>query len=339
MTDPIIKYEGYTTEDFVQDDDFRKWVLAPNERLSGLWTGVIQQFPNKQEAVHLARKIVETVIFREAPCDSEEYRHSLAYLKNYLSHKTNQRQLILWSVRAAAVLILPLLMVVSYFFLEMNPDKNHQIVQHTAPPGEKSNVLLSDGTSIWLNSGSTLSYEANGKPVRQVSITGEAFFHVAENERKPFLVKTKNYTIKVYGTQFNVRAYYDNAWSETILKEGTVSILLENKEEVTMKAGQRFFFSQKKKYCLSEVNPDLYLNWKDNILKINNEELGSLIVRMERWYGVNIRVEDFERVKHVRYTLTIKTESLREMLGLMNYVTPFSYEINGENVVLKYHEH
>ena len=95
--------------------------------------------------------------------------------------------------------------------------------------------------------------------------------------------------------------------------------------------------NEKKKYTITRVNPDLYLSWKDNVLRINKERLQDLIIRMERWYGVNIRVENFEQVKDLRYTLTIKTESLREMLELIRIVTPFHYEINGENLTLKYY--
>jgi ferric-dicitrate binding protein FerR (iron transport regulator) len=103
-----------------------------------------------------------------------------------------------------------------------------------------------------------------------------------------------------------------------------------------MYPGQRFFLDERGKYTLSQIEPDLYLSWKDNVLRISNESLQDLVIRMERWYGVRIRVEEFDRVKDLRYTLTIKTESLREMLDLMKYVTPFDYQIDGENVTLNY---
>lgn len=330
------KYSDYTVEDFVQDDDFRKWVLSRDETASVFWTNFMKNFPGKREAVELACQIVEAVVFEETKYREEEYKNSLNFLKAYLSRKTTQRKRSLWLNRAAAILVLPLLMAGSYFYLNL-PDKDPQTVQYIVPRGEKSNMILSDGTRIWLNSGSTLSYESNGKQVRKVYLTGEAFFDVTKNKGKPFLVETENYTIKVYGTQFNVRAYDDMTCSETILKEGMVTISLEGQKTVKLKPGQRFFLNKEKRYEISDVNPDLYLNWKENILKISNEELESLVIRIERWYGVKIQIEDFERVKHLRYTLTIKTESLREMLELMKYVTPFSYEINGENVTLKYH--
>lgn len=330
------KYEGYTAEDFVQDDEFRRWVLNPDEILSVYWSDFETNFPEKRTAVDLARQIVKALVFEETACNEEEYKSSLTFLKEHLFRKTKQKKLSLWWNRVAAILLLPLLAAGTYFYLNVRPDQSLQMVQYNVPPGQKSNVTLSDGTRIWLNSGSTLSYAANSEPVEKVYLTGEAFFDVTKKKKKPFLVETKDYTVKVYGTKFNVLAYDDIKSSETILKDGSITILLRNTEEVPMKPGQRFLLNEKREYSLSSVNPDLYLNWKDNILKINNERLQDLIIRMERWYGVKIQVEDFSRVKYLRYTLTIKTESLREMLELMKCVTPFSYEINGENVILKY---
>lgn len=332
------KYADYTVEDFVQDADFRSWVVSGNGITSAFWKNLMENFPHKREIVKLAYQIVEALIIEEKACSKDDYNDSLNFLKEYLSRKTRQKKRSLWWSRAAAIFLLPLLMAGMYLYLNLHADGSPQTIRHIVPAGEKSKVILNDGTSIWINSGSTLSYRPNSERVREVFLTGEAFFDVVKIPDKPFLVKTRNYTVKVYGTRFNVRTYDDMTGSETVLKEGMITIFLKDEKAVDLKPGQRFFLNGEKKYSVSYVNPDLYLNWKDHILKISNEPLKDLIVRMERWYGVKITVENFERVKQLRYTLTIKTESLREMLELMNYVTPFNYEINGEDVVLKYHE-
>ncbi|MEN6454532.1 MAG: FecR domain-containing protein [Prolixibacteraceae bacterium] len=332
------KYADYTAEDFIQDADFRDWVTSNNEITAAFWKSLMENFPHKRETVNLAYQIVEALIVEEKACSKEDYIASLNFLKEYLSGKTRQKKRSLWWSKAAAVFLLPLLMVGTYLYLGLHTGESSQMVRHIVPDGEKGKIVLNDGTAIWLNSGSTLSYESNGNLVRRVYLTGEAFFDVKKNRATPFLVETKNFTVKVYGTQFNVRAYDDMTASETILKEGIINICLENHKTIKLEPGQRFSLNKGKRVEISNVNPDLYLNWKDHILKISNETLEDLIVRMEHWYGIRITVDDFERVKRLRYTLTIKTESLREMLGLMNYVTPLSYEINGENVLLKYSE-
>lgn len=335
------KYKNYTVEDFVEDRDFRSWISSPNEILNSFWLNFQRDYPEKSELIELASQIVKSLHIEERAIPRDEYQGSMDRLKTYLDKKSSYKNRVTWlSVNwrnVAAALLLPVIAVNIYLY---NSKPQHptsgQVVQYVVPDGQKSKVILSDGTQVWLNSGSTLSVSMDNGNRRKVQLTGEAYFDVTKDKKVPFLVETKDYSVKVYGTQFNVRAYNDQNESETILKEGSVSILTNSKEEIKMTPSQRFFLDSVKKHTISEVNPDLYLSWKDNVLKINNEKLQDLVIRMEHWYGVKIQIDDYERVKDLKYTLTIKTESLREMLDLMNYATPISYKIEGENVILKY---
>jgi ferric-dicitrate binding protein FerR (iron transport regulator) len=133
-----------------------------------------------------------------------------------------------------------------------------------------------------------------------------------------------------------VRAYGYQKISETVLKEGAISILANSGKEINILPGQRYLIDANKQYSISEVNPEIFMAWKDNVFKINNEKLEDLILQMEHWYGVEINVENLEHVKGLRYTLTVKTESLKEMLELMSFATPLTYKIDGEKVNLKY---
>lgn len=337
------KYRNYTVEEFVEDEDFRRWVEAPNEILTIYWKQFLEEFPEQEAAVKHARLIVETLLVKEEAPSPEVYKHSLDALKDHLRNKNQQeqkwiqRRRFIWQ-SAAAVLLIPML-AISVYWLASNvfSDSQSQMVNYIVPNGQKSQVILADGTKVWLNSGSQLSYAANPRgKYRKVNLEGEAYFEVVKNTHRPFLVQTKDYSVKVYGTKFNVRTYDDFRGSETILKEGSISILSKHHDEIKMTPGDRFLFTGNNQYTLSKVDPDLYLSWKDNVLKIDNETLTDLIVRMERWYGVKINVKNFDVVKDLRYTLTIKTESLREMLDLMRFVTPFNYSIKGENVELNY---
>lgn len=334
------KYQNFRVDDFVQDAEFRRRVMKPDNTGNSFWDEFRKQYPEKNEVVDIAYQIVDALSLEEREIGRSEYQDSLVKLKKYLENKSVKKRSIgnfaYWMGRVAAILIIPLFLASAFLYFRNLPEQSSQTVQYIVPNGQKSNVILADGTNVWLNSGSTLSYSTDSKNRRKVHLTGEAFFDVVKDNKNPFLVETRDYTVKVYGTQFNVRAYGDSGESETVLKEGSVSIVTDRNDEVKLTPGQRFCLDEKKKYTLTEVNPDLYLSWKDNLLKINNERLQDLIIRMERWYGVKIYVEKMEQVKDLRYTLTIKTESLREMLGLMNFVTPFKYEINGENVTLNY---
>jgi len=336
------KYRNYTVEDFVEDNDFRCWINSPNEILISFWTNFQIEYPEKTESVEMASQIVKALFIEERAIKREVYQDSIGQLKKYIDQKSSDKDKIKWLFvnwrMVAAVLLLPVLAVSIYLYSGNYLNQTSgQYVQYVVPEGQKSKVILVDGTQVWLNSGSTLSVSMENKNKRKVKLSGEAYFDVVKDKQVPFLVETKDFTVKVYGTQFNVRAYNDQIESETILKEGSISILTNSKEEIKMAPGQRFLLDSKKEYALSEVNPDIYLSWKDNILKINNEKLEDLLVRMEHWYGIKIQTENFDKVKNLRYTLTVKTESLREMLELMNYVTPLNYKIDGENLILKYH--
>lgn len=335
------KYINYTTEDFVEDKDFRCWVNTPNEILDSYWTSFMEEFPEKTEPLMQAKQIVNALYIEEEPVAPEEYAESLNFLKTYIDKKSaaNDKisKLFVLMRNAAAILLLPTLAISTYFYQTQSENKAAgQVVQYIVPNGQKSNVILADGTKVWLNSGSTLTVSLDNTKQRNVQLSGEAFFDVTKNEKVPFLVKTHDYSVKVYGTQFDVRAYPGQKESETILQEGSISILTDAKEEIKMTPGQSFYVDQQNKYTISEVDPEVHTSWKDNVLKIDNERLRDLLVRMEHWYGVKIQVDSYDVVKDLKYTLTIKTESLREMLDLMNYVTPLSYKIEGENVILKY---
>lgn len=335
------KFKNYTVEDFVQDEDFRCWINSPNEILNSFWTNFQKDYPEKSDTIVQASQIVKALFIEERIILPEEYQVSLGQLKTYLDRKSSHINTTKWLSsnwrNVAAVLLLPILAVSIYLYTSKNlVQSSGQVVQYVVPDGQKSKVILADGTQVWLNSGSTLTVSMDKNNRRKVQLAGEAYFDVTKDKSIPFLVETRNYSVKVFGTQFNVRDYNDQMESETILKEGSISILTRSRKEIKMAPGQRFFLDKTKKYSVSEVNPEIYMSWKDNVLKINNEKLQDLLVRMEHWYGVKIQVDNFDRVKNLKYTLTIKTESLREMLDLMSYVTPLNYKIEGEEVILKY---
>ncbi|MFA5329812.1 MAG: FecR family protein [Prolixibacteraceae bacterium] len=336
-------YKDFTVEEFVQDKDFISWIVSPNEVTDGFWLNFQKEYPDKSESIELARRIVNALHFDETKIGREEYKDSLDSLKNY-QRKSSERKnsgsgIFIRFSKIAAILLIPILAVNIYYLLNNRYDQTAtQTIKYIVPEGQKSNVILADGTSVWLNSGSTLTVDANSPAdIRKVKLSGEAYFEVVKDKQAPFLVETKDYTVKVYGTKFNVCSYDNSVSSQTTLKEGSISIITNTQDEIKVLPEQQFTLNNQKTYSLSKVNPDLFISWKDNVLKIDNEKLEDLVVRMEHWYGVQIHVDQFERVRDLRYTLTIKTESLKEMLEMMNFVTPVKYKIDGENVNLKYY--
>lgn len=241
----------------------------------------------------------------------------------------------LWKV-AATVAILISISLSAYIFTNkpetITSTQVSAFMEFEAPKGQKSKVILADGTTVWLNSGSQLKYDAAKS--RQVSLSGEAYFDVKHDRKNPFEITTHSgQKVLVLGTKFNLKAYASERVIETTLEDGKVQFLGKNNEIISkLKPGEQVLYNiDSGEASLNEVDAELYSLWKNNILKFENMMFDDIVKRMERWYGVNIEL-DPKLEKSARFTMTIKTESLRELLTMMKFTANFSYSIEGENV-------
>lgn len=205
------------------------------------------------------------------------------------------------------------------------------------PYGERSQISLYDGTKVWLNSGTKFRYPvAFGKDSRDVFVEGEAYFDVAKDPDHPFIVRAGQLKIKVLGTHFNVCAYPDDNEFSTTLDEGSVNAInTVNCQGVKLNPGEQVILNRETNglKCM-RVDTKLYTSWKEHLLKFEDAPFEEVIKRMERWYDVKIAVDPSINTRE-RYTITIKTESLREMLQLVSKTTKMIYEIKGNTVALK----
>ena len=205
------------------------------------------------------------------------------------------------------------------------------------PYGERSQITLYDGTKIWLNSGTKFRYPvAFSRDTRDVFIEGEAYFDVAKDPYHPFIVRAGQLKIKVLGTRFDLCAYPDDKEFSTTLDEGSVNAInTVNCKGVKLNPGEQVIPNRETNGLhRMKVDTKLYTSWKENLLKFEDAPFEEVIKKMERWYDVKIKVDPAINTKE-RYTMTIKTESLREMLQLVSKTTKMNYEIKGNTVVLK----
>lgn len=218
-------------------------------------------------------------------------------------------------------------------------------------PGQKAEASLSDGSKVWLNSGTTISYPASyGIEERTATLVeGEIFMEVAKNENVPFVLNTSKGIIKVHGTSFNVRDYTSDSSMTISLKEGSIEyIASDNKSNLMMLPGQKVVLDKDPQQTISHDNSeittaamalqkcdaDLESLWRFGELKIERKSFMDLMAEMERWYGVEIDVSG-NIPKESYYWMTIKTESLREMLALLTKITPLTYKIDGQSVLIR----
>ncbi len=160
----------------------------------------------------------------------------------------------------------------------------------TTPRGGEYQLQLPDGTVVWLNAGTSLRYPtAFTSSERVVELNGEAYFEVAKNPAKPFIVKVSNASVKVLGTHFNVMAYADDGFSKTTLAEGSV-LLHKGAIEEKLKPGEGGVVQQgSDKITVSAANIDQDLAWKDGFFQFDKTDVKTIMNQIGRWYDVDIR--------------------------------------------------
>ena len=243
-------------------------------------------------------------------------------------------------LKYAAVFMLAFVMgCLSLYFINRSERNELSLLYNTidVPYGERSQITLYDGTKVWLNSGTKFRYPVMfSRDTRDVFIEGEAYFDVAKDLNHPFFVNAGQLKVKVLGTNFNVCAYGEDNEFSTTLDEGSVNAVnTTTGEGVKLIPGEQVILNREtNELNRLTVDTKLFTSWKDNMLKFEDAPFEEVIKKMERWYDVKITVDPSINTKE-RYTMTIKTESLREMLQLVARTTKINYEIKENTVLLK----
>ncbi|MEL7588780.1 MAG: FecR family protein [Prolixibacteraceae bacterium] len=259
--------------------------------------------------------------------------NSQLYPTRHELKKSFKEQLIPILTRAAAVLLLPVLLLLVYTTLRNNPRhmvSNLNDVEVVSPLSSKTYIELGDGSKVWLNNGSKLKYPSrfNGKN-RKVFLTGEAYFDVASNKKIPFIVGTENIDIKVTGTAFNVMAYPDDPVIETALVEGEVVLYKRgsSKSFKIMAPDEVLKYNTyQHTYTVDSGNVGKHISWKDGMLTFKNDAIEQVAQKLARWYNVDVSFSDI-KAKEFTYTATFADESLQQVLELMQLATPITYEL------------
>ncbi|MCO5239614.1 MAG: FecR domain-containing protein [Chitinophagaceae bacterium] len=273
-----------------------------------------------------------------------------------------------WAAVAAGLITVAM----TVFFITGREKKSTAIAQHTTNevntmPGTRSKTILPDGTVVWLNSESRISYNADfGKTEREITLTGEAFFDVAHNEAIPMIVHAKTVNILVKGTAFNVRSYPESDKVQTSLIRGSVEltttehpeqkILLKPNEKITISvpveyavanghekpkaqpAGipvrdkRSYHIDSLKQSLLADVIPEV--SWVENRLVFDNERFTDVIDKMEKWYNVDIILIN-KRLESKNFSGVFEKENIAEALSALQIINDFDFEIAGRQVIIK----
>jgi len=192
-------------------------------------------------------------------------------------------------LRVAAVL-LPLMVAGSMlmYTIFQTEDQGNMIV--SVERGNKAMVTLPDQTKVWINANSTVEYSQADKKIRRVNLTGEAFFKVAEDKSKPFVVKMGELEVEVLGTSFNAKAREYSNIIETSLVEGSVKLRSGHlSKDYYLQPNEKAIFNKNTNQMqIMQTDNDLETAWMYNRLKFSSERFADVLIRLEDWYGVTI---------------------------------------------------
>lgn len=205
-----------------------------------------------------------------------------------------------------------------------------------APYGSKTKLYLPDGTLVWLNAGSKMSYAQDfGINERTLDLSGEAYFEVIKNEEMPFKVHTEELDVKVLGTKFNFRNYKDDLEAKVCLLEGKVALNTREKETILHPDQQALLDKKTGKLSVSGTKAAYSAEWTNDRLYFDEVLLSDIIKELERSYDVKITVAD-DTLNTIRFygNFRKREQSIQEIMDVLSSTDKMTYTMNGKNIVI-----
>ena len=249
--------------------------------------------------------------------------------------KENPRTIRMNPWKWAAAIVLPICIAFfTYYLVDSSQTVGAPFIVK-ADKGDKATIELPDGTNVVLNSASQLSYLNNfGENGRRVQLNGEAYFKVAHDEKRAFIVQVGDLEVKVLGTSFNVSAYEDAKDVTVVLLEGKVGVYAQKISHI-MKPGDKIEYNKAThKITATQVHPNDYIEWTKGNMYFEKESLENIMKTLSRIYDVEIRF-DSNKLPNEYFTGTIPGGGIQNALNILMLTSPFYYEMDGSVIVLK----
>lgn len=242
--------------------------------------------------------------------------------------------------RVAAAILFPILLAACAWLMHQQYFKvvDPVYTEIIAPPKHNSQVVLADGTQVWLSPESKLIYsQLYGQENRKVELIGEGYFEVELNAEKPFFVKTYGLDVKVLGTSFNVEAYTEDKIIRTTLVRGSVQVESDElQNEIILTPGDRLSVNvEQNKVNVEKVNTEIYRLVKDGLLIFKRNNLNEVCRKLERWFMIPIEY-DGKGNQNLLFTAKFEDESIERILKIVSETIPINYQIRQDKIIIKY---
>lgn len=265
--------------------------------------------------------------------DRENALNHLAELKklSLIRKHKKEKQILLWSISSIAAAVVVLVSIVGV--VEQVSMPHEYMVEVKALPGENNAFNLSDGTTVWLNSNSSLKYPNRfSKRERKVELTGEAFFDVERNEEIPFVVEAGECEIRVVGTKFNVFAY-DSDCVRTDLVEGVVQISVADSVKVVLKQNESLL-ALAGEVTKSRLESTAFLDLQKGIYTFDDITFDEISKRLELYFGTEVNIEN-ETLKQHKFSGKVRLEDgLEGILKTMKKIYRFDVEFENNKIII-----
>jgi len=334
------QYHHYQLEDFLEDKGFRNWVYAPNQELDVFWEKVLAQYPEQTQNTEQARTLLLAFKQQAEAAQGKStvdenfattLQQTLQASAQQSEHRVRRLNIIhRWSVAAAIFLAI---VVLSWLWFKPSAQN---LVYQTAY-GEWKTVNLPDGSVVKLNANSELRLSANWQEGadRKVWLKGEAFFKV---QKKPstgakFRVQTKDLTVEVLGTSFNVQSRAID--TKVFLEEGKIRLDLGKKEEL-LQPGEFITYSRQKQTLVkaAEQPREKYTSWKEGVLILEQEPTATILQKIEEIYGVEMVVQDDSLLAQIK-TVRVPMDELNIAIPILEQTLGVRITQQGKQLILE----
>jgi ferric-dicitrate binding protein FerR (iron transport regulator) len=253
--------------------------------------------------------------------------------------RSNKRSLFIYKM--VAILAFPIAVALSFLFYSNfeSGRTGARLTEVAAPIGHIASCKLPDGSTVWINSGSSIRYNTTDfdSREREITLDGEAYFKVAKNKKVPFFVRTPIADVRVTGTSFNVKAIADKKVFETVLSEGSVLLFPKNRsnEPVKLSPGEKAAYqSNRKMFEIQKVDAKLYSSWRNGEIIFKDATLLDLMQELERVYGIEFQFDSPDLADFRFRGMFSYNNNLIDVLERIKSTSRINYRIENKKVWL-----
>ena len=339
-----MKFNPKNEYDFLKNEDFVLWVNHQNEQDTQQWHKWVQENSDKAEYFHKAKAIVNS--FQYSGDDKIDVSRLNGIREKLLeTHVSPQKKFAQpehkksssnWEkykwVAAASVILFLVLGGFSWNYLTTDNSKGANWVTVSTDRGERRNVMLPDGSSVILDSNSSLEYLTDFEQGRKVNLNGRAFFEVKKQNGEPFEVFAEDFAVNVLGTSFDMNTDQKRGEGHVALVTGKVNVKMKNKEEVNLSPNDAAYINfENNQLSKGNFDEDQILGWRNNILKFKDESYKIVFERISNWYGVEFIYDESLDLKGL-YSATYHDQKLEDVLQGLNYASDLQFQIKSDLV-------